>query len=300
MDITKFFEPVQKFTSYLVDRVSLILITYLLVAYVTNRSLLEYAKQRASYQLPSGVLESIGIKGDNQTIFVAIVALLVLVAVLEIHEKILQLLNLFSPISFSTHSYYGEDAFAGSAALVWRGYCRQLDLSELQNLFRLTVTKLQIEGRPRVRRTEVFDFIPAWLFLLLLMLIFLPKTIAISSFAVLKTVLLLLFMGLVWQLYRGRDYDAEMYRVHNLALAALVENKPHDFEVLNHQQREQLAQRQKAMSSYSKPWHVPVLDSPWIRFARDVTAYARSPQNFRKWKGLVQDSWIASWLRQKL
>jgi hypothetical protein len=294
MDITKFFEPVQKFTSYLVDRVSLILVTYLLIAYITNRSILEYARQGVSYQLPSGFLEGFGIRGDNQTILVAIVALLVLVAVLEIHEKILQLLNLFSPVNFFTRSYDGEDAFSSFAPLVWRGYCRQLDLAELQNLFQLTVTKLQIESQPRTRRTEVFDFIPAWLFLSLLMLVFLPEGIVVYDFAVLKIALLLVFMGLVWELYRGRDSDAEAYRVHYLALASLIEKKPHDFEALNDQQRGLLTERQRTMRKYSKPWRVPVLSCPWISFVRNVTAYIRSRMEYRMSRGRLQTSWIAT------
>jgi hypothetical protein len=299
MDITKFFEPVQKFTTYLIDRVSLILITYFLIVYVTNQSILEFVKQGISYQIPPGFLESFGIKGDNQTIFVAVVALLILVAVLEIHEKVLQVLNLFSPVYFSTYSYYGEDVFAGFAPLVWRGYCRQLDLGELQNLFQLTVTKLQMESQPRTRRTEVFDFIPAWLFLMLLIFIFLPKEIVVSDFGVLKIALLLLFMGLVWEMYRGRDSGAEEYRFHYLALATLIEKKPHDFEALDDQQRKQLAERRKSIGVHSKPWSVPVLRCPWISFARNVTTYMRSRIEYRMSKGWLQNSWIAVLLRRK-
>src|ERR1043165_2419404 len=115
MDVTKFFEPVQKFVTFFVDRFSLLLISLLLLHQIVSPEVLEQMRQSAEFRPLLGYFEVVGIKGDNQTILVVVIALFILIAALEIHEKILLILSLLSPVQFSTNSYYGEDVFYSSA-----------------------------------------------------------------------------------------------------------------------------------------------------------------------------------------
>lgn len=285
MDISNILKPLQKFTTYLVDRVSLLLITYLLAIYLLNSSVIESFRQNIPYQPLFGIIGNSGITGDNQTILVVVVALFILVAVLEIHEKILGFLNMFSPIAFSTHTYEGEDLFVSYSPLLWRGYCHKLNLGELQNLFQLTVSKLQAEDHPKARQSEIFDYIPGWLFMLLLTYFFLPReVIAASGMGFLKLALFLIIIGFVWELYRGRSYAYESYRLQILALAALMERKSHDFENLSEQQNDELEGRQKTFKQHSRPWRVPVIQCPWISFVREVVEYFRFQLEMRALK----------------
>jgi hypothetical protein len=291
MDITSIFKPLQKFTTYLVDRISLLLITYLLAIYLLNSQFVESFRQNIPYQPLFGIIGNSGITGDNQTILVVVVALFILVAILEIHEKILGFLNMFSPIAFSTNSYQGDDVFVSYAPLLWRGYCHKLNLGELQNLFQLTVSKLQVEDHPRTRQSEMFDYIPGWLFMLLLTFFFLPREmLAASGMGFLKMALFLTIIGFVWELYRGRSYAYESSRVQYLALAALIERKSHDFESLSEQQNHELEERRKMFVQHSRPWRVPVIQFPWITFMREVAAYFRSRAEIRALKAKSRGS----------
>src|SRR5215467_10871317 len=49
------------------------------------------------------------------------------------------------------------------------------NFGSLRNLFQLTVSKLGLESQPITRRTELFDLIPAWFFLVLLLYVFAPR-----------------------------------------------------------------------------------------------------------------------------
>lgn len=273
MDVTKFFEPVQKFTGYLVSRFSLLIVSLLLVAYTTSRPVTDEFKKIVSYSVPVDVLDGLGIKGENQPIFISIVALLLLVSILELHEKLLHFLNRFAPVKFSTRSNSGPDPFESFGPLVWRGYCKQLNYNELRELYLLTLTKVDIEARPISRRAEVFDFIPGWIFLLLLIYFFAPGEFLISGFAVLKLAFVLVLTGLVWELFSGSDHVYQSFRVSREALSILIDKRLHDFEELSDEQREMLVRYCKMVPT--QPWRVPVLYFPWKSYAGGVLTYAK-------------------------
>lgn len=290
MDITKFFEPVRSFTSYLVDRMSLFFITCGLIFFTVNWS--SFGVQRSYFvDIPTDVLEKFGIAGDNRTVLAAVVGLLALVSVLEIHEKFLRLLNLFSPVQFSSYNSYDDFPFRSYGPIIWKGYCRQIDLEELRSLFHLMTVKMRYDVQPRSRKSEIFDFIPAWLFVLILTYVFIPRAeLAISLFGVVGLLVVLVLIGLVWAFYNGNDSSADSYKINSLALAALLEKKPHEFVSFNHEQRDQLENYQK-WNEPQKQWRVPILRFPWIDLVTSTINYIRSrairPKSawdcFRRW-----------------
>jgi hypothetical protein len=274
MDIPNFFDPVRKFTTYLVDRVSLLLITYALIANLSNISLAHIYGQNSSYKPDVAFLHDWGLSTDNQTILVIVIALLVLTAILEIHEKLLSFLLMFSPISFSAKTYLGPSSFDTYAGLIWKGYCRQLNLDEVQNLFQLTVGNIRAKERPHSVQTELFDYVPAWLFLLFLLYLFAPASIGTASTGKFAGIaLMLVVVGLVWTLYRTSLFDYDTWRFEYIALGALLDRKAHEFVDLSEDQSKILVSRWSSSSKLARPWRVPIILCPWLSFAREATRY---------------------------
>ena len=232
MDITKFFDPVRGIVEYLISRLGTFIVTMLIL--LINFDFTELITKITDY---SGqyryLLDTIvnAISSENRSLLLTILIVFVFIGVLEAHAAILNFLDRVSPITFVPKPPT-FDPFEYDIGLIWKCYCRELDLNELQNLHDI---RKSMEDPPRYSAPiEIFDYISGWIFIIVILAFSIDVK---SGWTFMTTLIVLLIAGWLWAYRLANYFSSEASR---RASFWLYEHRLHDPENLSKEQQKQL------------------------------------------------------------
>lgn len=233
MDISKYFEPLEKFVNFIVSRLLEISFTFVILWFLLDDPQ-EYLSAVVAWARTAiaTVQTTLGIAQDQAILTFGVVVLFLVFFVFGVHSLLLGLASSWAPIRFSL--YLGDASSYYDPLLLWRGYGRKLTAREMLAYIKAYHEKHLLEQRKSATwKSGIGGQLHGYAFICMILFVFgVFDVIEVREILCLLASVVILLAGYVYQMTVISIMQSTERAAAALSTTDILEMRFHDFEDL--------------------------------------------------------------------